>query len=114
MGSSLRLANARGALASAVFAVVGLQRPSYVLPGHETGPLAAFWAQAAAARSVPLACVLLAELRRKRSRSLPGLLLVAGLVQAADAALGVRQRNAGMTLAPAGLAALHLLTAARA
>lgn len=109
----LRLANAGGVLASAVFAVVGVRRPGYVMPEGEANPLAAFWAQAAAARTLPLACVLLYELARESPRSLHGLLLVAGLAQAGDAALGVRRRNPGMTLAPATLAALHLLSARR-
>jgi len=41
----------------------------------------------------------------------PELLTVAGLVQLGDSALGIRQRNASMTLAPAAMGLVHLASA---
>lgn len=54
---------------------------------------------------------LFAALVGSRSDSRPSLLLVAGLVQFGDAALGIRQRNPGMTVGPAVLGCLHLASA---
>ncbi|MDQ2811633.1 MAG: hypothetical protein M3Z75_07070 [Actinomycetota bacterium] len=55
---------------------------------------------------------LLAALVRQRRLS-PELLTVAGLVQLGDSALGIRQHNPRMTLAPALMGIVHLATARR-
>ena len=107
----LRAANAVGALATAAFAVVGAARPGYVAPDEPVTPLAAFWSRAAAARTLPLSAAVLVELARRRSRTRVPLLVVAGLAQVGDTALGVARRNPGMALGSAGTAALHLATA---
>lgn len=109
----LRALNGAGLVASIVFGVRGLQRPSAALPGTETSSLAEFWSEFAAARTLPLAAITLFELSRPTTDVVRPLLVIAGLVQAGDAVIGVRRGNRPMTIAPAAMAAVHLFTAHR-
>lgn len=112
---ALVIANAVGAAVSMAAAVVGLVSPELALPGSTgpTGPLVDVYAQAYAARALPLGAVLLYHLQAGRSsRSLTPLLLVAGMAQVADAAIGLSSANPGMAVGGTLLAALHLGLAA--
>ncbi|MFJ9774348.1 hypothetical protein ACIRVF_24430 [Kitasatospora sp. NPDC101157] len=111
----LVIANATGAALSMASCVAALINPGVGLPKEE--PVTAgvrFYAQAYAARALPLGAVLLHQLVRGRGGpALPAVLLLAGAVQAGDAAIGVRTRNPGMALGAGALALLHLGTARR-
>lgn len=102
--------NGVGAAAAAGFAAVGVVRPSYVEAGSSSGSLSEFWAASSALRTWAITVPLLSELVLKQ-RLTPQLLSIAGLVQLGDSALGIRQRNAGMTLAPAAMGLVHLASA---
>ncbi len=106
----LLVANGVGAGAAAGFAGLGLVRPSYVEAGAASGSLSGFWAVSSALRTWAITIPLLSELVFKQ-RITPELLTVAGLVQLGDSALGIRQRNASMTLAPAAMGLVHLASA---
>ncbi len=105
------VANGVGAAAAAVFAAAGLIRPGYVeADSSSTSSLSEFWAAASALRTWAITVPLLGELVLKRRPS-PQLLVAAGLVQLGDSALGIRQRNPSMTLAPAAMGVVHLASA---
>ena len=104
--------NAAGAAAAAVFAAFGAARPGYIESEKGPGSPAGFWAASSAVRTWAITIPLLAALIRQRRPS-PELLAVAGLVQLGDSALGIRQHNPRMTLAPALMAIVHLATARR-
>lgn len=108
----LAVANAIAALISAGAGIAGALRPGIVLA--HTEPVTAgtdMYAQAYAARAVPLglatAVVLLAD---ARAAAWP-MLVVAGLAQVGDSAIGARRRNLGMTLGAGMCAVLHLASA---
>jgi len=105
--SGLLAVNAVGLTAAAVFAAVGVRRPGYGQPGSVTSPLTEFWAASSAVRTWAVAAPLLVGVLRG-GRPVPQLLVVAGLVQLGDAALGVRQHNPRMTALPAVMGLLHL------
>ncbi|WP_053645274.1 hypothetical protein [Streptomyces sp. XY431] len=110
------IANASGTALSMAFSVVGLLSPGLFLPGgtDPVTPLTDLYAQAYAARALPLGAALLHQLLISRTgRGLVPLLLVAGAVQVADAAIGASSHNPGMTAGGTVLAALHLGLAAR-
>lgn len=103
-------ANAVGAAAASGFAATGLARPSYVHPGSSSSSLTEFWAASSAVRTWAVTAPLLAGIIRG-GRPAPQLLVVAGLVQLGDAALGVWQRNASMAVLPAAMCLVHLESA---
>lgn len=107
---ALLVLNAVGASTSLVFSVVGLGRPRYVQPTSVSGPLAQFWAASSAVRTWAVTGPLLAAFARGRQPA-PQLLVVAGLVQVFDAGLGVWQRNPRMTVLPAVMGVVHLVSA---
>ncbi len=106
----LLAANAVGASASAVFALVGLVRPGYVQPGSPVTPVAKFWAASSAVRTWAVTGPLLVGMTRGE-RPAPHLLLAAGMVQLMDAGLGVWQRNPPMAVLPAAMGLVHLASA---
>jgi len=113
---ALVIANAAGATLSMTSSVVGVLFPGLALPGgaNPVTPLTDLYAQAYAARALPLGAVLLHQLLISRTgRGLTPLLLVAGAVQMADAAIGASAHNPGMAVGGTALAALHLGLAAR-
>lgn len=102
--------NGAGIAAAAAFAVRGVRQPSFVRPSQPVTQLAQFWAASSAVRTWALAAPLSVALcRRPAGRA--DLLVVAGLVQCGDAVLGARQRNRAMTVAPAIMGAVHLVSA---
>ncbi|MFB7614495.1 hypothetical protein [Kitasatospora sp. NPDC056181] len=113
---ALVIANAAGAALSMASSVIGLVSPELALPGSAgpAGPLAELYAQGYAARALPLGAAVLHQLLISRTgRGLGPLLLVSGVVQVADAAIGVSVHNPGMAAGGTLLALLHLGLAAR-
>jgi hypothetical protein len=107
---ALLAANAVGASASGVFAIVGVVRPGYVRPDSSTGPLAEFWAASSAVRTWAVTGPLLAQIARG-GRPAPQLLVAAGIIQLMDSALGLWQRNPPMAVLPAVMGTIHLASA---
>jgi len=108
--SGLLAVNALGLTAAAVFAAVGVRRPGHGQPGSVTSPLTGFWAASSAVRTWAVTAPLLVGTIRG-GRPAPQLLVVAGLVQLGDAALGAHQRNPRMTTLPAVMGLIHLASA---
>ena len=102
--------NGVGVTAAAVFAAAGVRRPGHVQPGSVTSPLTGFWAGSSAVRTWAVSVPLLAGILHS-GRPAPQLLVVAGLIQLGDAALGVRQHNPPMTVLPAVMGLIHLASA---
>jgi len=98
--------NAVGLAAAAVFAALGVRRPGYGQPGSVTTPLTGFWAASSAVCTWAVTAPLLVGVLRG-ARPAPQLLVVAGLVQLADAALGARQHNPHITALPAAMGPIH-------
>jgi hypothetical protein len=105
------LLNGAGALVATVFAGAGLARPSIAEPtsSTETDALATFWAASSAIRTWAVTGPLLASLLTPEGPSAQ-VVRAAGFVQLGDAVLGLRQGNRLMTLAPAAMGAIHLIT----
>lgn len=101
--------NAVGAAAAAVFAAVGVVRPDFARPGSTPGALTGFWAASSAVRTWAVTVPLLVGIVRDGRPARP-LLVVAGLVQLGDAALGVEQHNPRMTVLPAAMGLVHLVS----
>lgn len=110
--TTLLLLNGVGALVAAGFAAAGLARPSIAEPRSDAEPntLIEFWSASSAIRTWAITGPLLAALLTRRGPS-PQLVTAAGIVQVGDAVLGLRQRNTGMTIAPAVMGVIHLTTA---
>jgi hypothetical protein len=73
-------------------------------------PPAQFWAASSAVRTWAVTVPLLAALAQQ-GRPAPQLLVVAGLIQLGDSALGAWQRKPDMTVAPALMGLIHLSSA---
>lgn len=110
--TALLLLNGVGALIATGFAGAGLARPSIAEPRSDAEPnaLTGFWSASSAIRTWAITGPLLAALLTRRGPS-PQLVTAAGIVQVGDAVLGLRQRNTGMTIAPAVMGVIHLITA---
>src|SRR3979411_52235 len=108
----LRLASAITALNVLVasgFSIAGLFKPEYVLPPGSVQTQASFiFAMYAAARTLPLALMALAAIYQRSPSSLKVLGLLAGLIQFADAAIGLYQHDIGKTIGPLMLGALQI------
>jgi hypothetical protein len=108
----LRLASAITALNVLVasgFSIAGLFKPEYVLPPGSVQTQASFiFAMYAAARTLPLALMALAAIYQRSPSSLKVLGLLAGLIQFADAAIGLYQHDIGKTIGPLVLGALQM------
>lgn len=107
---TIAAANAAAALGSGGFAVAAVVDPGLLLPqGNEVTPAAEFYARYFAARSLPLSAMVIALILRKSTHRLGAFLILAGLVQAADALILVGYR--GQALAPAAAAVVHFASA---
>jgi hypothetical protein len=103
--------NAGGALISAGFAVVALIDPAAIGDGAVT-TLVELYAGAYAVRAIPLTAVLLFLLaRRATTPAIAPILVLAGLTQFGDAAVGMHVRQPGMVIGGSLLAMVHLLSA---
>ena len=101
------------------FAVAGLVDPALIGLGAAT-PMARVYAQLHAARAIPLTVVMLVVLagrgrvplaRRGRAVAVEPLLVVAGIAQLADAAIGVGFGKPNMIVGGTVLATIHLASA---
>ena len=105
-------ANAAAALVSAGSSVAGVLRPGLALPKGEPVTVGtALYVRAYAARAVPLGLTTALVLLADDPVATWPMLVVAGLAQVGDAAIGVRQRNMGMTMGAGAFAVLHLASA---
>ncbi|MFG2692419.1 hypothetical protein [Kitasatospora sp. NPDC048407] len=110
--NGLLVANAVAALLSAGSSVAGAIRPGLVLAANE--PITAgtrLYAGAYTVRAVPLGLVTALVLAAGSRAAAWPMLVVAGLAQVGDTAIGARQRNVGMTIGAGAAAVLHLTTA---
>jgi hypothetical protein len=112
MRTALLVLNGAGALIATGFAGAGFARPSIAgsRSDGETAEITRFWAASSAIRTWAITGPLLASLLTHRGPS-PQIVTAAGMVQLGDAGLGLRQRNLAMTLAPAVMGVIHLVTA---
>jgi hypothetical protein len=108
---ALRALNGVGALVAAGFAVAATIDPALILPGDAATAGMQFYAQVYAARALPLTAVLLIMLAAPAVRGLVAMLVLSGLVQAADAAIGLVWHRAGMVVGGGLLAVIHLASA---
>ncbi|WP_146250983.1 hypothetical protein [Nocardia tenerifensis] len=104
--------NIAAAVASTGFGVVGLVRPSALIAGEQPTPGMSLYAYFYGVRAIPLGVMTVVALAVGDQRVSVAALIVSGVVQAADSALGVRRRVAGMALSAGILAIVHLLSAA--
>lgn len=106
------LLNALVALVSGVSAAVGVARPAVGLAaGESVNSGVVLYARAYAVRAVPLSVVVLVLLAAGSWGSLGPVLIVAGLAQLGDAAIGAARRNTGMLITAGALAVVHLVSA---
>lgn len=104
--------NALVALGGAAASLAGVRRPGLILPAGQAVTVGAeVYVRAYAARAVPLGAVTALVLLLGPAAAQWPLLTVAGLAQAGDLAIGLRQRNTGMAIGSAVGAVLHLATA---
>jgi hypothetical protein len=108
---NLGLASALTALNVVVasgFSIAGLIKPELVLPAGATPTDAsAIFAMYAAARTIPLALITLAAIYKRSASALLVLGLLAGIIQIADAGVGLLQHDIGKTIGPLFLAILQ-------
>lgn len=106
------MVNAAATLGSGGSAVAVLVNPALLLPeGQEVTPAAEFYAKMYAARSLPLCAAVVALILLRSTNWLGAFLVFAGLIQAADALIGVNYRIRGQTVVPAAAATIHLVSA---
>ncbi|MEV4611081.1 hypothetical protein AB0K43_00565 [Kitasatospora sp. NPDC049258] len=105
-GRALLVANAAFAAVSAVACLLAVASPTLLL--HDAGAGADFYAQAYAARQLPLSGAVLTMVATGRQRGLPPLLAISGLAQLGDVAIGAAHGNPGMAIGATVGAALHL------
>ncbi|WP_055585608.1 hypothetical protein [Peterkaempfera griseoplana] len=109
----LLAANVIAALISAGSSVAGALRPGIALAHSEPVTAGtALYARAYAARAVPLGLATAGVLLTGARAAAWPMLVVAGLAQIGDSAIGARQRNRGMALGAGAFAVLHLASAA--
>ena len=95
------------------FSIVGLIAPEFVLPAGSTPTDAsAIFAMYAAARTIPLALTTMVAIYKRSASALLVLGSLAGIIQLADAAVGVLQHDIGKTAGPLFLAALQVYAVA--
>ncbi|MFI6651239.1 hypothetical protein ACIBI8_26995 [Streptomyces sp. NPDC050529] len=111
MRRSLIVLNAAMAAGSAAAAVIGVVRPTLLLPpGTEPTAGLQVYAQAYTVRAVPLAAALGYLLRGER-RGLVPVLAVAGAAQLGDAYIGISRGIPGMAVGGTLAAGVHLTSA---
>ncbi|WP_433526472.1 DUF4267 domain-containing protein [Nocardia pseudovaccinii] len=107
------IVNAVGAGVAVAFSVAALIDPTLAITGSADSPGVDLYAQAYAARAIPLGAALLFSLTSRRKRALLPLLTVSGAVQLGDGAIGAAQGIPGMMVGGSVLALIHLATAGR-
>ncbi|RMI31163.1 hypothetical protein [Nocardia stercoris] len=112
MSIVIAVLNALVVVVSGVSCLVGLLRPHLALPaGESVTPGVTLFLGGYAARAIPLSVVALAVLATGNRAAIIPILVVAGLAQIGDAALGARLHNYPMAATCVGLGAVHLGTA---
>ncbi|MEV8633340.1 hypothetical protein AB0395_16935 [Streptosporangium sp. NPDC051023] len=105
--------NALASIGAAGSSVAGVFRPALGLrPTEEVTTGVHLYTRAYAARAVPLGLVTAFVLIWGPSAALAPLLVVSGVAQVGDSALGFMRGNLGMALGAGAFAVVHLLTAA--
>jgi hypothetical protein len=95
------LITAVNVLVASGFAITGLVHPQSILPTVAVAMEASFiFALYAAARTIPLAVMALAAIYNKSASALILLGLLAGVIQLADAAVGLVQNDPGKIFGP--------------
>jgi hypothetical protein len=90
------------------FSITGLIKPELILPAGMTPTDAStIFALYAAARTIPLALITLVAIYKGSASALLVLGILAGIIQFADAAVGLFQHDIGKTLGPLFLAILQ-------
>ncbi|WP_051182216.1 DUF4267 domain-containing protein [Nocardia vinacea] len=105
------IVNAVGASVAVAFSVAALVDPTLAITSSADSPGVDLYAQAYAARAIPLGAALLFSLTSRRKRALLPLLTVSGAVQLGDVAIGATQGVPGMMVGGSVLALIHLATA---
>ncbi|WP_433684298.1 hypothetical protein [Nocardia sp. CA-119907] len=105
------IVNAIGAGVAMAFSTAALIDPTLVVTGGADSPGVDMYAQAYAARAIPLGAALLFSLTSRHKRGLLPLLIVSGAVQLGDVAIGAAQGVPGMMVGGTVLAFIHLATA---
>jgi len=91
------------------FSIVGLIKPELVLPaGAPPTDASGVFAMYAAARTIPLALTTMVAIYKGSASALFVLGLLAGIIQFADAAVGLLQHDIGKTFGPLFLAMLQV------
>jgi hypothetical protein len=91
------------------FSIAGLIKPELLLPAGATPTDAsAIFAMYAAARTIPLALITMVAIYKRSASALLVLGLLAGIIQLADAAVGLFQHDIGKTAGPLFLAILQV------
>jgi hypothetical protein len=90
------------------FAIAGLISQKSILPtGAVPTEASLIFALYAAARTIPLALITLAAIYKRSASALIALGLLAGLIQLADAAIGIFQNDPGKIFGPLIIAGLQ-------
>jgi hypothetical protein len=114
LAQALRLASIvtlLNVLTASGFAIVGLVNPKLMLPAADAPTQASLlFALYAAARSLPLALIVMAAVYRRSAPALIVLGVLAGMIQLADAGVGIVQGDPGKIFGPLILAALQAYT----
>ncbi|MET8870579.1 hypothetical protein [Nocardia sp. NPDC004604] len=105
------IVNAIGAGIAMAFSAAAVIDPTLAVTGGADSPSVDMYAQAYAARAVPLGAALLFSLTSRHKRGLLPLLTVSGAVQLGDVAIGATQGIPGMMVGGTVLALIHLATA---
>jgi len=109
--SPMRIASvvtALNVLIASGFALAGLVDPKSILPaGAVPTDAALIFALYAAARTIPLALIVFAAIYKRSASALTVLGLLAGLIQLADAAIGIFQNDPGKIFGPLIIAGLQ-------
>ncbi|MEU2253992.1 hypothetical protein ABZ540_12545 [Nocardia xishanensis] len=105
------IVNAIGAATAMAFSIAALVDPTIAISGSADSPGIDLYAQAYAARAVPIGAALLFSLASRRKRALLPLLTVSGAIQLGDVAIGATQGISGMMAGGSALALIHLVTA---
>ncbi|MEU8118310.1 hypothetical protein AB0C21_06340 [Spirillospora sp. NPDC049024] len=112
MEITLVTVNAVAALVSGGSSALGAARPGLALPSGEAVTAGVdFYARVYAVRAIPLSLAVIAALLTDEAAAIVPLLIVAGAVQAGDAALGIMRRVPGMAVGGGVLMLVHLLSA---
>ncbi len=102
------LITAANVLVASFYSIAGLVKPEAILPaGSAPTKASLIFAMYAAARTIPLALVTLAVIIRRSAPALLFLGLLAGIIQLADAGVGLFQSDVGKTIGPLVISGLQ-------